>query len=316
MDSQFLEYWLLSPNAQQRINLMKTGISDSGLNLTQDRFIQLPVPMPPLHEQRRIVAVLEEHIVSLDAASASVHRAQRRLVALRRSSLDATFGLGLRPGVPLRNLVLGVTAGKSFGSDGGPAAVGQWGIVRVSAMTKGVFLESENKAVPPERVDPRNEIRPGDLLVSRANTSEYVGASVLVPGTVRQRLLLSDKSMRLTPKEDVDPEWLWRALQAPTARRQISALATGTKDSMRNISQASLLSVSLPAKSRLEQERDARVYRDLDEQVSRQEAHIAALLRRSEALRRALLAAAFSGRLTGRSSDRELMEELADQEAS
>ena len=39
-------------------------------------------------------------------------------------------------------------------------------------------------------------------------------------------------------------------------------------------------------------------------------------VQRGAALRRALFAAAFSGRLTGRSSDSELVEELADQEAS
>ena len=45
VDPRFLELFLLSPVAQARIDKMKTGISDSGLNLTQGRFLQLRVPV-------------------------------------------------------------------------------------------------------------------------------------------------------------------------------------------------------------------------------------------------------------------------------
>ena len=68
IDPRFLELYLLSDDAQKRIDGMKTGISDSGLNLTHGRFVELPVPVPPLEEQRRIVAILEDHLSHLDAA--------------------------------------------------------------------------------------------------------------------------------------------------------------------------------------------------------------------------------------------------------
>lgn len=71
VDSAFLEKWLLSAEAQARIDAMKTGISDSGLNLTQDRFLALPVPMPGMEEQRRIVDIVEEHFARLDVAGSS-----------------------------------------------------------------------------------------------------------------------------------------------------------------------------------------------------------------------------------------------------
>jgi type I restriction enzyme S subunit len=68
----FLELWLRSPEAQRRIDAMKTGISDSGLNLTHDRFVDLPVPVPPVGEQLRIVDLLEHHPSRLDAADAYI----------------------------------------------------------------------------------------------------------------------------------------------------------------------------------------------------------------------------------------------------
>jgi len=79
IDPRFLELWLLSPEAQSRIDVMKTGISDSGLNLTQDRFLELPVPLPALGEQERIVEVLEDHLSRLDAADRWLADTERRI---------------------------------------------------------------------------------------------------------------------------------------------------------------------------------------------------------------------------------------------
>lgn len=267
----------------------------------------IPLPAPPIEEQRRIVNLLEDHLSRLDAAKSYLSASRRRLDALERSALDAHFG-GRE--VPLADLIEDISAGKSFGGANAPARDDEWGIIKVSAMTWGEFDPTENKAVASaERVDPRFEIREGDLLVSRANTSEYVGASVLVRH-VRPKLLLSDKSLRVTPRPGVESEWLWRALQAPSARRQISALATGTKDSMRNISQAGLKRVLLPNVSSDEQATSLKSFNEVADAVVLLRREVATGARRLEALRRSLLAAAFSGRLTGAASEPRHAEEM------
>ena len=88
MEPTFLEKYLLSPLAQRAIDDMKTGVSDSGLNLTHERFLRLEVPVPPLDEQRRIVAILEDHLSRLDAASAGLQRAAQQALMLRRSAIE------------------------------------------------------------------------------------------------------------------------------------------------------------------------------------------------------------------------------------
>ena len=45
---EFLEMYLLSPRATTAIDKMKTGISDSGLNLTHTKFLKLEIPEVPL----------------------------------------------------------------------------------------------------------------------------------------------------------------------------------------------------------------------------------------------------------------------------
>lgn len=285
-----------------RDELSRVASSTSGLHtLSVAKLKSIRLPLAPLDEQRRIVDLLEDHLSRLDAAGAGLMNARKRIGVLECSALDFHFGAA-ESTAPLGDLIQDISAGKSFGASSAPARDDEWGIIKVSAMTWGEFKAEENKAVPPHRVDPRFEIREGDLLVSRANTSEYVGASVLV-GPVRPKLLLSDKSLRVKPRDGIRAEWLWRALQAPSARRQISALATGTKDSMRNISQVSLRRVLVPVADGCEQGRALDAYAATEEASRRLRCEVEATDARLNRLRRSLLTAAFSGRLTGAGTD-------------
>lgn len=186
----------------------------------------------------------------------------------------------------LGDLILRIEAGKSFYAEPRPATNDEWGIIKVSAMTWGTFQEHENKAViPGTPFNPAHEIRPGDLLVSRANTQAYVGAPVLV-GQCRPRLLLSDKSLRLIPSARADKRWMHYLLSSPRVRGHISRQATGTKESMRNISQGKLAGIPIIVPPVAEQERIAA---SLDAQLSRLDAVVAHLqrdLRRMAALRK------------------------------
>lgn len=279
-------------------------------HLSASRLKPIEFPVPPLDEQRRIVDVLEDHFSRLDAAAGLVLGAEKRLAALRRSTLQAAISNRDRERVQLGDVVERIEAGKSFGGSAAPATDQQWGVIKVSAMTWGTFRAEENKAVSGDAVNPRYEIRPGNLLVSRANTSGYVGASVLVDA-VRPRLLLSDKSLRLVPRTNVDPRWLWLALSSPDARAQISAKATGTKESMRNISQSALLSISIPNPLCVDQEADIIRMETWFDALAALANSLETARRRDKVLRRTLLEAAFTGRLIGRTHAMDWAEEMA-----
>jgi type I restriction enzyme S subunit len=89
MDSRYIEAFLRSKHAQTEIDRMKTGISDSGLNLTHGRFLPLQVPVAPLNEQERIVAKIEELFSDLDAGVAALERAKANLKRYRAAVLKA-----------------------------------------------------------------------------------------------------------------------------------------------------------------------------------------------------------------------------------
>ncbi len=91
LDSKYLEGFIRSHHAQHAIDTMKTGISDSGLNLTHGRFAELMIPLAPLNEQKRIVAKIEELFSELDSGIAALKTAREQLKVYRQAVLKHAF---------------------------------------------------------------------------------------------------------------------------------------------------------------------------------------------------------------------------------
>ena len=293
VNPHFVAAILNSPQVRSAASTQIAGVGRPRMNLGKVRGLTIPVPPPS--EQGRIVAVIGEHFSRLDGAAASLGSASVRLRSLRRAALGLAVANGEERS--LAELLDDIIAGKSFRTDGRSARPDEWGVIKVSAMTWGRFLEEENKAVPATAmIDPSFEIRPGDVLLSRANTSAYVGATVYVEHC-RPRLLLSDKSMRLLARPEVDPRWLNYALNSPAVRRQMSLVATGTSDSMRNISQEKVKRLEL----RVPPIADQRLLVDEIERrltlIDSLATTIVRALTRLDHVRRGILQQAFSGQL-------------------
>ena len=88
-DARYVEAFLLTERARLAIDKMKTGSSDSGLNLTHARFRQLSIPVAPLPEQRQIVAEIEKQFTRLEAGVAALRRVQANLKRYRAAVLKA-----------------------------------------------------------------------------------------------------------------------------------------------------------------------------------------------------------------------------------
>jgi type I restriction enzyme S subunit len=144
--------------------------------------------------------------------------------------------------------VKSIENGKSPATAGRPACPDEWGVLKVGAVSFGVFDDRENKALPDSFVPPPLlEVQEGDFIMSRANTRELVGACALVRKT-RPKLMLSDKTFRFVFREpqEVLPEYLEQVLKAPQLREQIERGASGTSPTMKNISKEKVLALRLP----------------------------------------------------------------------
>lgn len=227
------------------------------LHFTKEGMEVHEVSIPSLPQQRQIAARLKAQLVEVETArqAAQVQLSDVRL--LRSRVIAETFGEIDAQRSLLGEVICDIQAGKSFQTSEILAQPNELGVLKVSAVSWSNFRPDQAKALngiyEPEN---HHRISKGDFIISRANTKELVGAVVLVDRDFPARLL-SDKTLRLVIDEGkASKEYLLYALRAPLARKHIEHFATGTSDSMRNISQDVIASIpivlpSLPQQHRI-----------------------------------------------------------------
>ncbi|TMR03375.1 hypothetical protein ETD83_10730 [Actinomadura soli] len=310
IDCRFLKYALMAPASQAWIKSTASGSTVLHLNVADVRRIPLP-DVPPLLEQRQIVEALEDHFSRLDAASASLATAKRRVTAWSTALADTTVwqrGWPLRPigtllREPMRN---GRSDRAAQGNESGLRTV------TLTAVTRNRFEEEFTK----QTVTPAQQARglwlePGDIFVQRANTPELVGTAARFEGQP-EWAIFPDLLIRLRANEQViDSRFLVAALRSERAHRSLRSKAKGLAGSMPKIDQAAVASTLVPVPSLEDQCSVIERITTIENGALATLATVETQERRTLNLRRALLAAAFSGRLTGKSSDLDRVRELA-----
>jgi type I restriction enzyme S subunit len=168
--------------------------------------------------------------------------------SILRSSISGPNPCPTRPLSRLGDLISDLENGWSPKCHDHPASVGHWGVLKLGAVSFGIYDEDENKQLPTTlRPRPEYEVHPGDVLISRANVVRYVGACAYVEST-RDKLMLCDKifRVRFRPDGKLAPQFLAAVMKLRFVRDQIESRLTGTSPTMKNISKPALLGLFLP----------------------------------------------------------------------
>jgi type I restriction enzyme S subunit len=88
---EFFEFTMNSPRYKFIIEELKTGISDSGVNLTQKGFLAIDIPVPPIQEQQAIVTEIETRLSVCDKLEQDISDSLEKAEALRQSILKQAF---------------------------------------------------------------------------------------------------------------------------------------------------------------------------------------------------------------------------------
>lgn len=326
VDPRWVLYALRSPHGRGEVERLATGNQESMRNIGQDRIRQIRIPCPPRPDQERIVAEIEEQFTRLDAGVEALKRLQAHLRRYRAAVLKAacegrldmsasldvprakernSASLPALPDswrwAPFGSVLTGIQSGKNFRCEERPPNSGEYGVVKVSAVTWGTFDSDESKTcLDDSRFDEDILIRPGDFLFSRANTIQLVGTCVIA-GAVTRRLMLSDKILRFTIT-GADPRWAMWMLRSPWGRAEIERLASCNQESMRNIGQDRIRQIRIPLPPMDEQSRlVGAIERHLSVADTATEV-VEVALKRSARLRASILSRAFAGTLVSRDS--------------
>ncbi len=285
-DAGFLFYAL--PGYLDAINARTSSVTVKHLS---SRTVQeIPLPLPPLAERRRIVAAIEEHFSRLDAAIRSLQSGSRRLERLRGQILAASIDALDAPRFPVADVAHLVTDG-----DHNPPARAPNGVPHLTAKNvKGgrltldgcTFVSEEGFEQTRRRYEPRS----GDVIVTCVGT---IGEVAVVPPGFQ---FSADRNLAaIRPRPEVDASYLALALRTPRRKQAMRGASGSTAQPHLYLRDLRALEIPLPL---IDEQR--RIVAEVEQQLSVVDAMAAEIdraLRRSTALRRSILERAFSGKL-------------------
>jgi type I restriction enzyme S subunit len=213
------------------------------VRLQESKFLAQEIPLPPLAEQHRVVARIEELAAQIYEAGSLRQRGAEEAEGLYLAQLDRS----MEPHGETWNretvgdVIVSMDAGWSPQCDDVPARAGEWGVLKTTSVQWCEFRPHENKALP-LTLQPLAElaIQDGDVLVTRAGPRKRVGVVAAVRRS-EPRLTISDKLIRLRPDQrKVEPRFLEISLASPFSQEHLVHRKTGLADAQVNISQAIL----------------------------------------------------------------------------
>ncbi|MBD2759908.1 restriction endonuclease subunit S [Yimella sp. cx-573] len=308
LDAAYLRY-LLEHHAHTGV-LSRLATGSTIAHLPQQQLRRVPVPLPTPGVQRHVIEILEGHLSHLDAAASYASAAiERGLEDLRASTWKRAFADSAHSPVPLASVAT-IANGQT------PKGLADRLVAEPSASTVPFYKVGDMNAGDGRYMSTaRTHIDRGTAKSLGLHIRD--GGTVLIPkrggaiATNKKRVLRAPaaydlNTMGLVPSPGLNPLYLWHWLQGI----DLGKLADGSQVPQINGPQIRGLAIPLPAHD-VQTEIVAGLELELEART-RLAAATTTALRRNDTLRRAVLAAAFSGKLTGHHTDDEAIEELAE----
>jgi type I restriction enzyme S subunit len=318
----FLMWMLNSPPVRKQASSSIKGIGRPRLGLGGIR--QLDIPLPPLNEQRRIAAAIEEQFSRLDAADATLTQARSRLNAMRGSVIDAAARTAIdRWGMSgITDVCSAVTNGNTPPANKMTPAYGDVPFIKVYNLTMSGTLDFSKRPTFIDRETHegrlgRSRLYPGDVLTNIVGPP--LGKVAVVP-TTHPEWNTNQAVVAFRPKGDLlESRLLAIWLQARRVIGPLLATAKATAGQF-NLSLSACRRLEVPVPPLHEQQR---ILAEVEQQLSLIDAMrdaIAIADRRSTSLRRSILEHAFRGELVAQDAADEpasvLLERLVAERAA
>jgi type I restriction enzyme, S subunit len=247
--------------------------------------------LPPLAEQRRIVAAIEEQFSRLDAAEDSLRSAARHASAFRASLLEQATAHD----ATARVAEVAALSDGPFGSNlktshyvaSGPR------VVRLQNIGDGAFRD-EKAHITDEHFSrlSKHAVSPGEVVAT--SLGDDVPRACLIPDWLGQAIVKAD-CIRLRPNDEIDASFLMWSLNSRPVKRQAAERIKGIGRPRLGLRGLGDLRIPLPPLPD-----QLRIVAEIEQQLSLIDSLRAAVesaQKRSAALRRAILERAFRGEL-------------------
>ena len=248
-----------------------------------------PIPVPPLYEQERIVAAIEEHLSRVDAASRLVNVAAQRSERLMAPMAQMRSS----PTVSLGSVATTITKGTTPTSLGFDYTSSGIRFVKAESLHGGRVQGGRCAWIDAETDEAlrRSRLAAEDLLVTIAGTLGRIGRveAADLPANTNQAVAI----VRIP--NHTCARFLWRWLRSPDGQ---AALMSGSRGvGLQNLNLAHLRALEVPRPTEAVMESFNTSFDAIGDATERLRRACAGGMKRAEQLRRSILAAAFAGRL-------------------
>ena len=240
-DVDYLCYSLMFYNTEELVN------GATRQKLTQAAMRKMVIPQRSLQEQKCIVAELNQVRTIIFVRRQQLQKldelVKARFVELFGTPDKNPYGWDMST---IGSLLASCEAGWSGNGAQREKKNGEIAVLKVSAVTKGYFIPSECKVLD-DQSNIKKYVFPqaGDLLFSRANTREMVGATAVITQDYPEHIL-PDKLWKIRFVNTANVWYMKYVLSCQPIRSIFSSVSTGTSGSMFNVSMEKFKSIVIP----------------------------------------------------------------------
>lgn len=311
IDKFFLFYLFL----YKRPFLMQLGKGGTQKNISLAVLNSLEIPIPPLAEQGRIVAKIEELFAGIDAGVENLKSVKNQIALYRQSVLKSAFDFDASTFSALKNLIDKVRYGtsKKCSTEENVNSMLVYRIPNID-FKKGVLDKTDLKFASFDDSEKSSlMLKSGDILIIRSNGSlNLVGRAALVYNTDTNGLYAGYlMRLRIKDTEKLLPKFLLHFLNSGKARAYIEEKAKSTSG-VNNINSEEISDLQIPVPTLDEQKRIVAEIESRFERADALETAVDRALNDAEKLKQAVLKKAFSGELVPQNPDDEPASVLLD----
>ena len=230
----YLYFFLLS--IKNRAKNDSRGVAQNNINLTYLKNIEVPIVENSIQQEicnnltkiNQIITLRNQQLIELS------NLVKSRFNEMFEEYPDSVF---------LDTYIKELRAGKSLAGEENNKNK----VLKTGAVSYDYFNSSEVKNLPIDYIPlDEHKVEIGDVIISRMNTSELVGAAGYVWTINNDNIYLPDRLWKVVLNDRVNPVFLWKLITNEITKLKIKRIASGTSGSMKNISKSKFLQIRVP----------------------------------------------------------------------
>ena len=262
---------------KSNIGILENGFKGAGLkHISKEYILAIEIELPS--EEIQLEFLQKKRIIDglIEAKQAQLHLSEE----LVKSRFIEMFG-DLERTTTIARYISELRGGKSLA--GTEPCKNK--VLKTGAATFGWFDPEQYKYLPADYEPlPEHKVETGDVIISRMNTPELVGACSYV-FDAPDDMYYPDRLWKAVLKENTNPIFLWQLLWDRDIRKAIKESSGGTSGTMHNISKTNLLAIKcMDAPIELQNE-----YAEFVKQTDKSKFEIQKSLEKLEILKKSLM---------------------------